>query len=404
MPERYDIAVVGAGIVGLATAFRLHERRPDLRLAVLDKEPVVGAHQTGHNSGVLHSAISYAPGSLKARLAREGKSALERFCDEHGVPYERCGKVVVATRPSEVVRLDGLLERGRANGVEGLRVIGPDELRELEPHVRAVRALHVPGTGVVDMRRVAEVLAEVLRGTGVDLLLGRRVEAIARAPGEDVVLSTDGGEVRARFVVTCGGLQSDRLAALSGDLDDTRIVPFRGDYAVLRPHARGLVRALVYPVADPALPFLGVHATRRLDGEVWLGPNAVLAFARERYRRLAVERDDARDVLRFPGTWRVVRRWWRVGFEEQWRDVSKRAFVAAARRLLPDLRPADVAWGPVGVRAQLVGRDGTLVDDFVVAGSERMIHVRNAPSPGGTASLAIGEEVATRALAGLDDA
>ena len=403
MATRYDVAVIGAGIVGLATAFRLCERRPGSRIAVVDKEPAVGVHQTGHNSGVLHSALSYVPGSLKARLAFEGKAALERFCDEHGVPYERCGKLVVATTPAEVRRLGALVDRGRANGVEGMRLLGPEEYREIEPHVRAIRALHVPGTGIVDVQRVARTLADVLSQAGVDLLLGHRVEAIRRRSGH-VTLGTPAGAVDAGFVVACGGLRSDHLAALAGDLDDTRIIPFRGDYAVLRPRGRRLVRNLIYPVADPALPFLGVHATRRVDGQVWLGPNAVLALARERYRRLAFDAADAREVVGFRGTWRVARRWWRVGLQEQWRDVSKRAFVDTCRRFLPELRADDVAWGPVGVRAQLVRADGALIDDFVIQASDRILHVRNAPSPGATASLAIGDEIARRTIEAIDAA
>ncbi|HSL09979.1 MAG TPA: L-2-hydroxyglutarate oxidase [Actinomycetota bacterium] len=401
MSDRYDVALIGAGIVGLATAYRLHEVRPDLSIVVLDKEPDVGVHQTGHNSGVIHSALSYVPGSLKARFAHEGKAALERFCDEHAIPYERCGKLVVATDDAEVRRLGSLFDRGRANGVDGMRLLDPEAFGEIEPHVRAIRALHVPGTAIVDMQLVARTLAAVARTRGVEVLLGRGVEAIARDATE-VTLATSGGVVRSRVVIACAGLGSDRVAAMAGDLDDTRIVPFRGDYAVLRPRARGLVRNLIYPVADPALPFLGVHATRRIDGDVWLGPNAVLAFARERYRRLAFDRDDARDLVRFAGTWRVARRWWRIGLVEQWRDVSKRAFVDACRRFLPELSAADVRWGPVGVRAQLVRRDGTLLDDFVVHEAGRILHVRNAPSPAATASLAIGAEVARRAVAMLE--
>lgn len=400
MADRYDIAIVGAGIVGLATALRLLERRPGMRLAVLDKEPVVGFHQTGHNSGVLHSAISYRPGSLKARLAHEGKAAIERFCEEHDVPFERCGKLVVATTEAEIAGLRTLFEQGTANGVGGLRLLDPAEFEEIEPQAHAVRALHVPGTAIVDMRRVAEAMASVLRDVGADLLLGQRVDRVRAGPN-GVVLETT-ARVEAAFAVVCGGLQSDRLAAASGDDDGTRIVPFRGDYAVLVPEARHLVRGLIYPVADPNLPFLGIHATRRIDGEVWLGPNAVLAFAREGYRRLALDPRDAVDVLRFRGTWSVARRWWRIGLQEQWRDVSRRAFLRAARRFLPDLRDRDVAWGPVGVRAQLVAADGTLVDDFVLRETERMLHVRNAPSPAATASMAIGSEIARRALERFD--
>jgi (S)-2-hydroxyglutarate dehydrogenase len=401
MTEPYDIAIVGAGIVGLATALRLLEQRPGLRIAVVEKEREVGFHQTGHNSGVIHSAISYRPGSLKARLAHEGKAALERFCEEHEIPFERCGKLVVATREDEVAGLEALLEQGRANGVPDLRLLGPDGFREIEPHVRAIRALHVPGTAIVDMRRIAVAMADWLRAAGVDIALGRSVRSIG-STATGAVLETGDGPIEARSVVVCGGLQSDRLAAAAGAEDGSRVVPFRGDYAVLLPRARHLVRGLVYPVADASLPFLGVHATRRIDGEVWLGPNAVLALARERYRRLAFDPTDAIDVVRFAGTWRVARRWWRVGLAEQWRDVSRRAFVRAARRFLPELNDREVVWGPVGVRAQLVAANGTLVDDFVVRETARVLHVRNAPSPAATASLAIGTEIARRAFERLD--
>ena len=392
---------MGAGIVGLATAGRLLERRPSLRLAVLDKEPVVGFHQTGHNSGVLHTAISYRSGSLKARMVQEGKAALERFCEEHGVAFDRCGKLVVATHEGELGALGRLFEQGKANGVADLRLLAPPELREVEPHVRAIRALHVPATAIVDTRRVADAMADALRDAGVDILLGRRVDRVRTTP-DGVVLETTRGPVEARYAVACGGLQSDRLAGAAGDADGTRIVPFRGDYAALVPEARHLVRGLIYPVADPRLPFLGVHATRRIDGEVWLGPNAVLAFAREGYRRVAFDPRDALDVVRFRGAWRLARRWWRVGLAEQWRDLSRHAFLRAARRFLPDLRDRDVVWGPVGVRAQLVTAEGALVDDFVVHETDRMLHVRNAPSPAATASLAIGEEIARRALEHVD--
>jgi L-2-hydroxyglutarate oxidase len=401
MRDRYDIAIIGAGIVGLATAYRLHERRPDLRIAVLDKESDVGTHQTGHNSGVVHSALTYTPGSGKARLVQEGRTAMERFCDEHGIAYERCGKLVVATSANELHRLEALLARGSANGVEGLRLLDPAGCREVEPHVRALRGLHVPATAILDMHLVARTMADDLRTGGVEVLLGRHVTTIDARP-DGLTIGTTAGEVRAAFGVACAGLQSDRLADAAGAGDGSRIMPFRGDYAVLRPAARHLVRALIYPVADPALPFLGVHATKRIDGEVWLGPNAVLALARERYRRLAFDTNDAREVARFPGTWRVARTWWRAGLTEQWRDISMRAFVAACQRFLPELTMQDVTWGPVGVRAQLVARDGTLVDDFVMRDAPRMVHVRNAPSPAATASLAIGSEITERTLARFD--
>jgi L-2-hydroxyglutarate oxidase LhgO len=399
--ERYDVAIVGGGIVGLATTFRLLERRPGLRLCVVEKERELASHQTGRNSGVIHSGLYYAPGSLKARLCREGKADLERFCEERSIPFERCGKLVVAVAHSELGRLADLRARGEANGLVGLEEIGPEAIRELEPHATGLRALHVSETGIVDFRRVALALAEEIRSRGGDVLPGRRVTAIGSRGGE-IVLETTLGILTASNVVTCAGLHSDRIAAMTGSAGDERIVPFRGDYCTLRPNARSLVRGLIYPVPDPSLPFLGVHFTRRIDGEVWLGPNAVLAFAREGYGRADVSLGDLAETIGFPGFRRLARRYWRTGLQEQLRDLSKRAFVRACRRYVPELVPEMVDWGPSGVRAQTIRVDGTLADDFSLQDTARILHVRNAPSPAATASLAIGRVLAERAIERFD--
>jgi L-2-hydroxyglutarate oxidase len=392
---RFDVVVVGAGIVGLATARELLERSPGMRLAVLDKEDVVGAHQTTHSSGVVHRGVYYAPGSLKARLCVEGAERVLAYCDERGIPVVRCGKVVVATDDTEVARLEELHRRAVANGVPGAELIGRERLRELEPHVAGVRGMHSPETAVVDFRLVAEALAEDVRDAGGEVLLGREVTALERIGGSTVV-STGLGEVEAGRVVVCGGVFADRLGALSGAPPEPRIVPFRGDYVVLRPERRHLVRGLVYPVPDPAFPFLGIHTTVRVDGDVWLGPNAVLALAREGYRRRDVSLRDLGETLRSRGFRRLARRHWRMGAGEMARDLSLRLFVASARKLLPELEVGDVLPGPSGIRAQALGPDGTLVDDFVFHQADGVVHVRNAPSPGATSALAIARVVADR--------
>jgi L-2-hydroxyglutarate oxidase LhgO len=389
-----DVVVVGAGIVGLATARCLLQRTPALKLAVVEKEDAIATHQTGHNSGVVHSGIYYVPGSLKARLCTQGKAALEQLVAERGLAHERCGKVIVALSESELPRLEELERRAQANGVQGLRAIGADELREVEPNAVGIRALHATQTGIVDFREVAAALADDVRAGGGEVLLGREVVAIAERGGR-VEVTTSGGELEARAVVACAGLQSDRLAALSGASPDRpRIVPFRGDYYTLRPHASGLVNGLVYPVPDPELPFLGVHFTKTIGGKVIAGPNAVLALAREGYRRLALSPRDAAATLTFPGFWRFARSHLRFGLGEQWRDVVKSAFVRDMQRYVPAVRAEDVEFGPSGIRAQALGRDGRLVDDFVLERSGRVLHVLNAPSPAATASLAIAEHLA----------
>jgi L-2-hydroxyglutarate oxidase LhgO len=394
----YDVVVVGAGIVGLASARELLRRQPGLRLALVDKESRVGAHQTGHNSGVIHSGIYYAPGSLKARLCVAGARELYAYCEANGIPTERCGKVIVATDESELGRLRSLHERGLANGVEGLEMIGPERLGELEPHCAGIRALWSPCTGIVDFSQVAASYARDVRDAGGEVHTGREVLGLCGL-ADRVVLETTAGELEARRVLTCAGLYADRVAALSDGAREPRVVPFRGDYWQLRPEARHLSRNLIYPVPDPAFPFLGVHATRRIGtGEVWLGPNAVLAFSREGYRRLDLRPRDLAEALANRGFRRLARRHWRMGAVEMWRDWSKRAFWRSVRRYLPDVELADMAPGPSGVRAQALDASGALVDDFVVdAQGDRILHVRNAPSPAATSSLAIGRLVADAA-------
>ncbi|HZT54534.1 MAG TPA: L-2-hydroxyglutarate oxidase [Gaiellaceae bacterium] len=390
-----DVVVVGGGIVGLASALALSEREPTLRLTVLEKEAELATHQSGHNSGVVHSGLYYQPGSLKASLCREGRAALEAFCREHGVPLRRCGKLVVAVDESELDRLAELKRRGLGNGLQGLAELDEGELREIEPHVTGIRGLHVPETAVVDFRLVAARMADALRARGVRIELGFRVTSIER-DGSGLAVGGTRGTLAAHALVACAGLQADRIALLAGAELDLRVVPFRGAYWVLRGGAASLVRGLIYPVPDPAFPFLGVHFTRRFDDTVWVGPNAMPALAREGYQRLSVSVGDALGVLGWPGVRRFAARYGRLGAGEVWRDVVKGAAVREMRRYLPALRSSDVVRGPSGVRAQVMTRSGELVDDFLLAEGPRSLHVVNAPSPAATSSLAIGRLVAER--------
>jgi L-2-hydroxyglutarate oxidase len=388
--------VIGGGIVGLATAMALAERTR-VRLALLEAEPRLAAHQTGHNSGVIHSGLYYKPGSLKARQCAEGREALYRFCAEHGVPHERCGKVIVATRPEELPRLEELERRGRANGLTGLRRLRPGELAEREPHARGQAGLLVAETGIVDFTAVCEAYAARVREHGGEIFMGARVTG-CRADGDGLVLETARGALRCGALVNCAGLHSDRVARLCGTDPPSRIVPFRGEYYALVAEREHLVRHLIYPVPDPRFPFLGVHFTRLVRGGVEAGPNAVLAWAREGYGRASLSPRDAAEMLAFGGFWRLGLRHWRMGLGEAWRSLSTAAFVAALRRLVPELRPADVRRAGAGVRAQALGPDGRLLDDFCFADGERAVHVLNAPSPAATASIAIGRAVAARAV------
>jgi (S)-2-hydroxyglutarate dehydrogenase len=401
--RRRAVAVIGAGIVGLATANQLLERRPGLQVTVLDKEMTAGRHQTGHNSGVIHRGIYYRPGSLKADLCVRGAAELESFCEAHDIPVMRCGKLIVAVSEREVAGLEELHARGLANGVSGLEMVGPERLREIEPHAIGLRGLHSPTTAIVDFGRVAAALHGELLARGGEVRLESEVRGISEGAAE-LVLHTVAGDLVADRVVACAGLQSDRLALMGGieRPRGVRIVPFRGDYFLLRPDRAELCNGLIYPVPDPALPFLGVHLTRRVDGAVWLGPNAVLALAREGYRPGRISARDLGALLGFSGFWRMGLRYWRIGLSEMWRASWRSSFLAALRRYVPELNADDLLPGPAGVRAQAVAADGTLVDDFVFAESARQLHVLNAPSPAATSSLAIGAVIAERVLSEID--
>jgi (S)-2-hydroxyglutarate dehydrogenase len=391
-----DLAVIGGGIVGLGTALGLTEAHPRLRLTLLDKEPRLGAHQTGHNSGVIHSGIYYKPGSLKAKLCVDGARRMKQFCDTHGIKWEGCGKVIVATNERELPRLQSIYERGQANGLSGLKMLTAEEVREYEPNCRAVRAIHVPETGIVDYTQVVAKMAELLQQRGARILTGAGVHEIRRL-GRGLVLETVQGAVEARHLVNCAGLYSDRVAALMGISPEVRIIPFRGEYYMVRPERRSIVRGLIYPVPDPEFPFLGVHFTRTIHGDVEAGPNAVLAFAREGYTLGTVRPGDLLGTLGYPGFWHMARRYWRVGAFEMYRSASKAAFVRSLQKLVPDIAAADLERGGAGVRAQAVAADGSLVDDFKISVTAGAVHVVNAPSPGATASLAIGRHIAALA-------
>ena len=399
MTDRHDVAVIGGGIVGLATALRLIEARPRLDIVVFEKEAELATHQSGHNSGVLHAGVYYAPGSLKAIRCREGRAELQAFADAHAIPIRYPGKLVIALTEEELPRLAELKARATANGVEGLEEIGPERIRELEPEAQGIRALWSPRTGIVDFRAVALAYADELRSRGVAIRTGEEVTGLEHRSDHTVVTTRVGDHV-ASHVIACAGLWADHIRAMSDGSRDraSRIIPFRGDYYTLAPDARGLVTRLIYPVPDPRFPFLGVHLTPRHDGEVWAGPNAVLAFALDGYRRRDIDVRDLASTLAYPGFQRLAFRYWRVGAAEFWRDISKQAYVREVQRYVPAIHAEQLTFGPSGVRAQAVGRDGSMVDDFSLAGDGRVLHVRNAPSPAATSSLAIGRVLATRAI------
>lgn len=390
------MVIVGAGILGLAVASELSGRRPQLSVTVLEREDGVGLHQTTHNSGVIHAGIYYAPGSLKARLCVEGARRMYEFCEEHAVPHRRSGKVIVARNASELPGLDELERRGRANGVQGLRRLNASQLSEVEPHCRGLAALHSPDTGVVEFGAVAQALCRRLGERGVEVATGAGVTAVALRRSR-IALRHARGELRARFAIFCAGAWSDRLAVMAGAPAEPRIVPFRGAYLRLRPERRGLVETMIYPVPDPGLPFLGVHLTRGVDGEVLVGPTALLALARDAYSPARLRPADLRDTLSWPGVWRMFGKRWRAGLTEVSHAASRRSFAAAATAYVPELQAADLEPAFAGVRAQAVARDGGLVDDFVMHHTERAIHVRNAPSPAATSALAIARVIAERA-------
>lgn len=392
MSTSADLVIVGGGIVGLATGLALRELVPDRTLTILEKEPEVARHQTGNNSGVIHAGIYYKPGSYKARLCVDGVRQMKRFCEDNAIPYENCGKLIVATSTDEVPRLDVLEQRGIANGVPGLRRLSLEQVREIEPHVRAVAALYSPETAIVDYRRVSLAMAERLQAKGVRLATSTCLTGVQRRAGR-LYLQTSNDEIETGQLINCAGLYADTVARLCGAEPGVQIIPFRGEYYTLRP-GQTLVRGLIYPVPDPEFPFLGVHFTRRIGGEYEAGPNAVLAFAREGYRLLRIRPAELLQALRYRGFWAMSARYWRTGLAEYHRSLSKQAFTTALQKLVPEIAAEDLQPGGAGVRAQAVAADGSMVDDFRIVESADAVHVLNAPSPAATASLAIGRHIA----------
>jgi len=395
----FDLAIIGGGIVGLATAYQTTQRFPNQKVVLLEKEAKLAEHQTGHNSGVLHYGIYYEPGSLKATNCRAGKLAMETFCRTENIPFDICGKVIVALDDSELPALQRIYERGLANGVICER-IGKERLNELEPFVAGIEGLHVPETGIVDYRQVCERLGQRVRERSGEVRMNSRVTGMTHTPNGVVVHNT-GGDVEARYVVNCAGLHCDRITALSGQKLDAQIVPFRGEYFELKPSAQRLCKNLIYPVPDPKFPFLGVHFTRLIGGGVECGPNAVLAFGREGYQKTDVNLRDLFETLTYPGFLRMAAKHWRMGMGEMWRSWSKGAFVQALQRLVPAIRAEDLVAVPAGIRAQAVMRDGSLVDDFLILEADRVVNVVNAPSPAATASLNVGTLIVDRLAAHL---
>lgn len=393
---RFDFAIVGGGIVGLATAISLRDRRPEARIVVIEKEDFWAAHQTGRNSGVIHSGIYYKPGSLKARMAREGNQSMVEFCRQNGIAYEVCGKLIVATKPEQIPLLDKLFERGLQNQLK-LERLTPAQVREVEPHVRCLAGIRVPSTGIVDYSAVCEKLAELIQEKGTELKLGTRVTAV-REQGQCVMLSTSRGDLETACLINCAGLHSDRVAKLSGVDPQARIVPFRGEYYELRPERRHLVKALIYPVPNPAFPFLGVHFTRMVDGSVHAGPNAVLSFKREGYRKTDFSLRDFGEVMFFGGFWKLAARNMREGLKEMIRSFSKKEFVRSLQELIPQVKSEDLVPSAAGVRAQALLPNGSLVDDFLIVDGPYAVHVCNAPSPAATASLEIGKAIVDRIM------
>jgi (S)-2-hydroxyglutarate dehydrogenase len=398
--SRHNVIIIGGGVVGLGVALEITRRFPHLRLLLLEKEGRVACHQSGHNSGVIHSGVYYKPGSLKARLCVTGAAAMVEFCREHGIAHNVCGKVIVATHTEELPRLEELHKRGEANGLTGLRMIGPEELRAIEPHATGLRALVVPSTGVTDYAQVCEKYAELIAAAGGTVLLSAAAKGIRRMPNE-IVVETSRGAFSTASLINCAGLFSDRISRMAGDDPGVMIVPFRGEYYDLVPERASLVMALIYPVPDPRFPFLGVHFTRRITGRVDAGPNAVLALAREGYRHTDINVRDLASAFSFPGFWRMAGTHWRNALDEWHRSFSKAAFVQALQRLLPEISEKDLVPGGSGVRAQALKPDGALVDDFQFVPSGKVLHVLNVPSPAATASLAIGKAIVDAAAASL---
>ena len=395
--SQYDIVIIGGGILGLSTAMQLLERSPQWRVAVVEKEEELATHQTGHNSGVMHSGIYYRPGSRKAQFCVAGLNNMIKFCEENEIEFQQCGKVIVALHESELGRLQDLYERGTANGVPDLEIVGPERLKEIEPHTAGVRALWAPHTGIVDFTKVAAAFANKFQQAGGDIFTGAAVKKITRSTGS-VALETTKGTLQAKYLINCAGLYADKVASMTGENIGVRIIPFRGEYYTLRQESHHLVSGLIYPVPDPQFPFLGVHFTRNIKGHVEAGPNAVMALRREGYRKRDFSLGDSLGNLAYPGFWKMALKYWKIGMGEVYRSYSRRAFLRDLQRLLPEIQNSDLASGGSGVRAQAVARDGSLLDDFSIIQSGDAIHVLNAPSPGATSSLAIGEHIAGLAI------
>ena len=395
--SRYDIAIIGGGILGLSTAMQLLERAPQWRVAVVEKEEELATHQTGHNSGVMHSGIYYRPGSHKAQFCVAGLNNMVKFCEENEIEYQQCGKVIVALNESEFGRLDDLYQRGTANGVPDLEMVGPERLKEIEPHTAGVRALWAPHTGIVDFTKVAAAFANKFQQAGGDIFTGAAVKKIVRT-SDSVALETTKGILQAKHLINCAGLYADKVASMTGEKVGVKIIPFRGEYYTLRPESHHLVSGLIYPVPDPQFPFLGVHFTRNIKGHVEAGPNAVMALRREGYRKRDFNLGESLANLAYPGFWKMAMKYWKIGIGEVYRSYSRRVFLHDLQRLIPEIQNSDLDSGGSGVRAQAVARDGSLLDDFSIMQSLDAIHVLNAPSPGATSSLAIGEHIADLAV------
>lgn len=394
--QPYDITIVGAGIVGLATAREFLARDPRLRLIVVEKEVEIASHQSGHNSGVIHAGVYYKPGSLKAKLCVAGHREMIVFCRERGLPFDVCGKVIVALNESELPRLHDLYDRGVANGAQGLELIGPERLREIEPHAAGIKAIYSPTTGIADYKAVARAYAEDIQRCGGEIVTATAIIGL-ETRADRTVLHATRCDFESKLVITCGGLYSDKLAKMTAPDSTVKIVPFRGSYYNLRPEKRSMIRGLIYPVPDPRFPFLGVHFTRVMNGEVWVGPNAVLAFAREGYTRWKIRPGELAETLTFPGFWKMARKYWRSGLAEMYRDYVKAAYVKTAQAYVPDITAADLLDGPSGVRAQALDSTGNLVDDFLITRGDHVIHVQNAPSPAATSSLVIAKMIVDEA-------
>jgi L-2-hydroxyglutarate oxidase len=394
MMHKFDFAIIGGGIVGLSTGMALGQRYPEARILVLEKEQSWAYHQTGHNSGVIHSGIYYKPGSLKAKLGREGNRSMVEFCQQHGIEHEVCGKVIVATEAKELPLLENLYQRGLTNGLS-LRKIDPEELKEIEPHVNGLAGIHVPSTGIVNFKQVAETFAHLIGEQGGTLQLNTKVEKIMEN-GQGVVIESTGGAFQTHFLINCAGLHSDRVARLGQAKTNMKIVPFRGEYYDLKPEKRYLVKNLIYPVPNPNFPFLGVHFTRMIDGGVHAGPNAVLSFKREGYKKSDFDLRDFGEVMTYPAFWKLARQNWQEGAKEIYRSLRKAAFVRSMQTLIPVIRADDVMPGHAGIRAQALMDDGRLMDDFLIIPSRNSIHICNAPSPAATASIEIGKAIVER--------